>query len=228
MGRISPPRLRQSARPRHARRATLESIKETPPWSGPRGVGAPAGRFSCAPSLRSAPWGRKSDGTKGAQGLRAQKGFCLQNPEGGRSPSFLRVPCVDDSRRYADAPLRASCRSISAFGRKVPVHGRGSESASVETVRRSAARRSRSFFDHDYSLRGGGRGACGAVCAPTPAARKRSGGPAMSWPAASPTPAYLGRSLRAEVGGTCVADCGPPLASIAYKRTRVRYGSPKG
>src|SRR5215204_3720305 len=46
MGRISAPWLRQSARPRRTRRATLTSITGHPLWSGPRGVGAPPGRAS--------------------------------------------------------------------------------------------------------------------------------------------------------------------------------------
>src|SRR5215212_4215970 len=74
MGRISVPWLRQSARPRRARRATLTSITGYLLWSGPRGVGAPLGQLHFRrPYLRSAPWGRKSAGTKGAQGWGPQK-----------------------------------------------------------------------------------------------------------------------------------------------------------
>lgn len=46
MSRNSAPRLRQSATPRRTRRATLFSIKDLPPCSGPRGAPTPPGPFS--------------------------------------------------------------------------------------------------------------------------------------------------------------------------------------
>src|SRR5829696_9206638 len=56
--------------PTRATRYTYLDHRVPPVWSGPRGVGAPLGQLHFRrPYLRSAPWGRKSAGTKGAQGL---------------------------------------------------------------------------------------------------------------------------------------------------------------
>src|SRR5215211_8522097 len=113
-GRISAPRLRQSARPRLTRRDTLTSITGHLLWSGPRGVGAPPGRFLCTPL----PGGTRHGGEKAParrerKGSERRKVFAKQNPEGGRKPSgwrpsFRSVPCAEDFRCYTAAPSRAS------------------------------------------------------------------------------------------------------------------------
>jgi hypothetical protein len=78
---------------RRARRATLLSITGHLPVVRASGCANAAGAsLPYAPPLplwRSAPWGRKSAGTKGAQGW-APESFCQrQDPEGGRQPEFL-------------------------------------------------------------------------------------------------------------------------------------------
>src|SRR5215204_6149172 len=112
-GRISAPRLRQSARPRLTRRDTLTSITGHLLWSGPRGVGAPPGRFLCTPL----PGGTRHGGEKAparreSKGSERRKVFAKQNPESGRKPLKAggRAFGASLARRTADAtlpPLRA-------------------------------------------------------------------------------------------------------------------------
>src|SRR5687767_4840911 len=106
---ISAPWLRQSARPRLTRRAILTSIIGHLLWSGPRGVGAPPGRFFCAPLPCGARHGGgKAPARRERKGSERRKVFAKQNPEGGRKPlgwrpSFRSVPCADDCRCYTGA-----------------------------------------------------------------------------------------------------------------------------
>jgi hypothetical protein len=89
-----------------AQRCAVPTRPGQPLWSGPRRAANTAGAFLFAPApWGSAPWGRDSAGTKGAQGWgpesfsfarvevlpKAEFLLAKENPEGGRRPSF-RVP----------------------------------------------------------------------------------------------------------------------------------------
>src|SRR5215207_2932435 len=86
MGWISAPWLRQSARPRRARRATLTSITGYLLWSGPRGVAAPAGPLLCVPLPGGARHGgERAPAQRERKGSERRKDFAKQNPEGGQA-----------------------------------------------------------------------------------------------------------------------------------------------
>ena len=105
--------------------------------------------------------GERAPAQRERKGSERRKVFAERNPEGGlRSwPSFRSVPCADDCRCYAGAPLRAFRRSgyvvLQRF-RKC-VDGVFPAGGSRQVLQSRA--------DHDRSRRGGGRGACGAACA---------------------------------------------------------------
>src|SRR5215208_4163485 len=87
-GRLSAPWLRQSVRPRLARRAILSSITGHLLWSGPRGAATLPGRFLCAPL----PGGARPGGEK-APARRERKGgprkvFASQDLKGRRGQNF--------------------------------------------------------------------------------------------------------------------------------------------
>ena len=131
MGRISTPWLRQSAKPRRARRATLTSIKgNTPCGPGPGVRQHCRGIFTVdAPTCGARHGGEKAPAQRERKGSERRKVFAKQNPEGGQAKPG-RAFGASLARRTAGATLLPLCvlpfsssgshRLLTSLSRRVP------------------------------------------------------------------------------------------------------------
>src|SRR5918995_656442 len=103
-----------------AQRCAVPTRQDCPPWSGPRDATDTAGAFLCPAPLPCGArhGGRKSAGTKGAQGRKSVERFSRRNPEGGQAKPD-RAFGAYLARTAADAtlpPLRALSESFAFLG----------------------------------------------------------------------------------------------------------------
>jgi hypothetical protein len=112
MGRISVPWLRQSARPRRARRATLTSITGYLLCGpGPGVLEHRWGNFTFgAPTCGARHGGEKAPAQRERKGSERRKDFAKQNPEGGQAKPG-RAFGASLARRTAGATLSAPLRT---------------------------------------------------------------------------------------------------------------------